>query len=240
MEILTNEWNSYIESMKNALAENANWQEELDACLEMAEDAKNGDEEALLDLAVYKMDHGIDFEESLSFVDEKAGQGDVYALTRLGFLYCTGVFNSFDDSKKSLIEIDDAMNEEKSNSYFEKASELGGVRAMATLVNHIWVYGLNQDSDDSENETDSVQLTAEDFVKAEKLALKAIDIYENKNEECDVPDSIIALLMGWLSDLYASKNSLSPIFSQEKAEYWKNRSDKLSQELKESAEKSQQ
>ena len=236
MEILTNEWNSYIESMKNALAEKAYWQEELDACLDVAEDAKNGDEEALLDLAVYKMDHGIDFEESLSFVDEKAGQGDVYALTRLGFLYCTGVSNSFDDSKKSLIEIDDAMNEEKSNSYFEKASELGGVRAMATLVNHIWIYGLNQDSEDSD---DSVQIMAEDFTKAEKLALNAIDIYENQKEKCDVPDSIIALLMGWLSDLYASKNPLSPIYSQEKAEYWKNRSDKLSQELKESSEESQ-
>lgn len=239
MEILTNEWNSYIESMKNALAEKAYWQEELDACLDVAEDAKNGDEEALLDLAVYKMDHGIDFEESLSFVDEKAGQGDVYALTRLGFLYCTGVSNSFDDSKESLIEIGDATNKEKSNSYFEKAAELGGVRAMAALVNHIWIYS-NHYSDDSENEEDSVHLTAEDFVKAEKLALKAIDIYENKNEECDVPDSIIAFLMDWLSDLYASKNSLSPIFSQEKAEYWKNRSDKLSQELKESSEESQQ
>ena len=237
MEILTNEWNSYIESMKNALAENANWQEELDGCLEMAEDAKNGDEEALLDLAVYKMDHGIDFEESLSFVDEKAGQGDVYALTQLGFLYCTGVYNPFDDSKKSLINIDDATNEEKSNSYFEKASELGGVRAMATLVNHTWVYGRNQDSDDSD---DSVQLTAEDFTKAEKLALKAIDIYENKNEECDVPDSIIALLMGWLSDLYESKNPLSPIYSHEKAEYWKNRSEKLTQKLEESDEESSQ
>lgn len=237
MEILTNEWNSYIESMKNALAENANWQEELDACLEMAEDAKNDDEEALLDLAVYKMDHGIDFEESLSFVKEKAGQGDVYALTQLGFLYCMGVFNPFDDSKKSLINIDDATNEEKSNSYFEKASELGGVRAVATLVNHIWVYGRNQDSEDSENEADSVQLTAEDFVKAEKLALKAIDIYENKNEECDVPDSIIALLMGWLSDLYESKNPASPIYSHEKAEYWKNRSEKLTQKLEESGAK---
>ena len=239
MEISTNEWNSYIESMKNALAEKAYWQEELDACLDMAEDAKNGDEDALLDLAVYKMDHGIDFEESLSFVDEKAGQGDVYALTRLGFLYCTGVSNSFDDSKKSLIEIDDATNEEKSSSYFEKASELGGVRAMATLVVHIWVW-RNKDSEDSESEDDSVQLTAEDFVKAEKLALKAIDIYENQKEKCDVPDSIIALLMGWLSDLYESKNPLSPIYSHEKAEYWKNRSDKLSQELKESSEESQQ
>ena len=236
MEISTNEWNSYIESMKSALVENKDWKEELVACLEMAEDAKNDDEEALLDLAVYKMDHGIDFEESLSFVKEKAGQGDVYALTQLGFLYCTGVYNPFDDSKKSLIEIDDATNEEKSNSYFEKASELGGVRAMATLVNHIWVYGRNQDSEDSENEEDSVQLTAEDFSKAEKLALNAIDIYENKNEECDVPDSIIALLMGWLSDLYASKNSLSPIFSHEKAEYWKNRSEKLTQKLEESSQ----
>jgi len=239
MEISTNEWNSYIESMKNALAEKAYWQEELDACLDMAEDAKNGDEDALLDLAVYKMDHGIDFEESLSFVDEKAGQGDVYALTRLGFLYCTGVSNSFDDSKKSLIEIDDATNEEKSSSYFEKASELGGVRAMATLVVHIWVW-RNKDSEDSESEDDSVQLTAEDFVKAEKLALKAIDIYENQKEKCDVPDSIIALLMGWLSDLYESKNPLSPIYSHEKAEYWKNRSEKLTQKLEESDEESSQ
>ncbi|MCR5724304.1 MAG: hypothetical protein K6G80_04365 [Treponema sp.] len=236
MEILTNEWNAYIESMKSALAENKNWQEELDACLEMAEDAKKGDEEALVDLTVYKMEHGIDFEESLSFVKEKAGQNNVYALTQLGFLYCTGVFNPFDDSKKSLININDIKNEEKSNSYFEKASELGGVRAMATLVNHTWVYGRNQDTEDSENEEDSVQLTAEDFIKAEKLSLKAIDIYDNQKEECDVPDSIIALLMSWLSDLYESKNPLSPIYSQEKAEYWKTRSSKLTQELNENDE----
>ena len=230
MEILTKEWNSYIESMKNAFSENKDWQEELDGCLEMAEDAKNGDEDALLDLAVYKMEHGIDFEECLSFIEEKGRQGDVYALTQLGFLYCTGVFNPFDDSKKSLMDISDVKNEEKSNSYFEKAAELGGVRAMATLVNHIWVYGRNQDSEDSENEEDSIQLTAEDFTKAEKLALKAIDIYENQKEKCDLSDSIIALLMGWLSDLYASKNPASSIYSQEKAEYWKNRSEKLTRE----------
>ena len=230
MEILTKEWNSYIESMKNAFSENKDWQEELDGCLEMAEDAKNGDEDALLDLAVYKMEHGIDFEECLSFIEEKGRQGDVYALTQLGFLYCTGVFNPFDDSKKSLMDISDVKNEEKSNSYFEKAAELGGVRAMATLVNHIWVYGRNQGTEDSENEEDSIQLTAEDFTKAEKLALKAIDIYENQKEKCDLSDSIIALLMGWLSDLYASKNPASSIYSQEKAEYWKNRSEKLTRE----------
>lgn len=235
MEISTKEWNAYIESMKSALAENEGWQEELNVCLELAEEAKNGDEDALLDLAVYKMDHGIDFEESVSFAEEKAGQNDVYALTQLGFLYCTGVYNPFDDSKKSLIDINDIKNEEKSTSYFEKAAELGGVRAMATLVNHTWVYGRNQDSDDSD---DSVQLTAEDFTKAEKLALKAIGIHENQKEKCDISDSIIANLMGWLSDLYESKNPLSPIYSREKAEYWKNRSDKLSQELKEIDEES--
>lgn len=233
MKISTKEWNAYIESMKNALPENEDWQEELDGCLEMAEDAKKGDEIALADLAVYKMDHGIDFEESLSFVEEKGNKGDVYALTQLGFLYCTGVFNPFDDSKTALIDIDDIKNEEKSNSYFQKAADLGGVRAMATLVNHIWVYGRNQETDEAENKDDSVQLTAEDFVKAEKLALKAIDIYENKNEDCDLSDSVIALLMSWLSDLYASKNPLSPIFSEVKAEEWKTRSEKLTQELKE-------
>lgn len=234
MEISTNEWNSYIESMKSALAENEGWQEELNVCLELAEEAKNGDEDALLDLAVYKMDHGIDFEESVSFAEEKAGQNDVYALTQLGFLYCTGVYNPFDDSKKSLIDINNIKNEEKSTSYFEKAAELGGVRAMATLVNRTWVYGRNQDSDDS------VQLTAEDFTKAEKLALKAIGIYESQKEKCDISDSIIANLMGWLSDLYEPKNPLSPIYSREKAEYWKNRSDKLSQKLKEIDEESKQ
>ena len=230
MEISTKDWNSYIESMKSALAENEGWQEELNVCLELAEEAKNGNEDALLDLAVYKMDHGIDFEESVSFAEEKADQNDVYALTQLGFLYCTGVYNPFDDSKKSLIDINDIKNEEKSTSYFEKAAELGGVRAMATLVNRTWVYGRNQDSDDSD---DSVQLTAEDFTQAEKLALKAIGIYESQKEKCDISDSIIANLMGWLSDLYESKNPLSPIHSEEKAKYWKTRSDKLSQELKE-------
>ena len=238
MEIITKEWNSYIESMKNTLAENKDWQEELDSCLERAEDAKNGDEEALVDLAVYKMNHGIDFEESLSFVKEKADQNDVYALTQLGFLYCMGVYNPFDDSKNNLLDIEDSTNEEKSNSYFEKAAELGSVQAMATLVNHIWIYARNQETEASENE-DSVQLTAADFTKAENLALKAIDIYENKSEECDVSDPIIALLMDWMSDLYASKNPASTIYSEEKAKYWKNRSDKLSQDFKEIDEESQ-
>ena len=49
MEILTKEWNSYIESMKSALTENKEWQEELDSCLAMAEDAKNGDEGKIFD-----------------------------------------------------------------------------------------------------------------------------------------------------------------------------------------------
>lgn len=236
MEIITKEWKSYIESMKSALAEDKDWQEELDLCLERAEDAKNGDEEALVDLAVYKMNHGIDFEECLSFVKEKAGQNDVYALTQLGFLYCMGVYNPFDDSKKNIIDIEDSTNEEKSNSYFDKAAELGSVQAMATLVNHIWIYGRNQNTEASEKE-DSFKLTAADFTKAENLALKAIHIYENNNEECDVSDSIIALLMGWLSDLYASKNPASTIYSEEKKQYWKNRSDELSEKLKESGEK---
>ena len=239
MEISTKEWNAYIESMKNALTESADWQEELDGCRKMAEAAKNGNEIALVDLAVYKMEHGIDFEESVSFVEDKGRQGDVYALTRLGFLYCVGVYNPFDGSKNSLVDIADAKNEEKSTSYFEKAAELGGVCAMATLVNHIWLYSIwlysrNQETEDSEKEEDSVRLTAEDFTKAEKLALKAINIYENENEKCDVPDSRIALLMSWLSDLYASKNPLSPIFSEEKAEYWKNRSDNLTRNKPES------
>ena len=53
MEILTKEWNSYIESMKNAFSKNKDWQEELDGCLEMAEAAKNGDEDALLDFVAF-------------------------------------------------------------------------------------------------------------------------------------------------------------------------------------------
>ena len=79
MEISTKEWNSYIESMKNAFSENKDWQEEVDGCLEMAEDAKNGDEEALLDLIAYKANHGIDFEESVTFLNKKADEGDIFA-----------------------------------------------------------------------------------------------------------------------------------------------------------------
>ena len=67
MEILTKEWNAYIDSMKKAVSEEENWQKELDGCLEMAEAAKKGDEGALLDLIACKAEAGIDFEESVEF-----------------------------------------------------------------------------------------------------------------------------------------------------------------------------
>ncbi len=123
MEISTKEWNAYIESMKNALAENKDWQEELDGCLEMAEDAKNGDEDAILDLAAYKANHGIDFEESVAFLAKKADEGDIFALKTLGFLNCVGVFNPFDESKSSLVEINTDESEKKAAAYFKKACE---------------------------------------------------------------------------------------------------------------------
>lgn len=130
MEISTKEWNSYIESMKKALPENKDWQEEVDGCLEMAEDAKNGDEDALLDLIAYKANHGIDFEESLAFLNKKADEGDIFALKTLGFLNCVGVFNPFDESKSSLVDINTDESEQKAASYFKKAFALGSVHAM--------------------------------------------------------------------------------------------------------------
>ena len=130
MEILTKEWNSYIESMKNAFSENKDWQEEVDGCLEMAEAAKNGDEEALLDLIAYKANHGIDFEESLAFLNKKADEGDIFALKTLGFLNCVGVFNPFDESKSSLVDINTDESEQKATAYFKKAFDLGSVHAM--------------------------------------------------------------------------------------------------------------
>ena len=226
MEISTKEWNAYIESMKNALAENKDWQEELDGCLEMAEDAKNGDEDAILDLAAYKANHGIDFEESLAFLNKKADEGDIFALKTLGFLNCVGVFNSFDESKSSLVDINTDESEKKAASYFKKACDLGSVHAMAWFAMGDCIHAAAE-SDKAEENTEPAP-TAEDFLKAEKSALKAIE--ESKKPGCDCTTEGISTIYYWLSRVYASKNPVNPIHDEEKAKYWENKYEKLSQE----------
>ena len=235
MEILTKEWNSYIESMKNAFSENKDWQEELDGCLEMAEDAKNGDEEALLDLIAYKANHGIDFEESLAFLNKKADEGDIFALKTLGFLNCVGVFNPFDESKHSLVDINTDESEQKAASYFKKAFDLGSVHATVWFAMRDCIHAAAE-SDNAEENTEPAP-SAEDFLKAEKSALKAIE--ESKKPGCDCTPEGMSTIYYWISRVYASKNPVNPIHDEEKAKYWENKYEKLTQKLEESDEESQ-
>ena len=235
MEISTKEWNSYIESMKKALPENKDWQEEVDGCLEMAEDAKNGDEEALLDLIAYKANHGIDFEESLAFLNKKADEGDIFALKTLGFLNCVGVFNPFDESKHSLVDINTDESEQKATAYFKKAFDLGSVHAMVWFAMRDCIHAAAE-SDNAEENTEPAS-SAEDFLKAEKSALKAIE--ESKKPGCDCTPEAMSTIYYWLSRVYASKNPVNPIHDEEKAKYWENKYEKLTQKLEESDEESQ-
>ena len=235
MEISTKEWNSYIESMKKALPENKDWQEEVDGCLEMAEDAKNGDEEALLDLIAYKANHGIDFEESVTFLNKKADEGDIFALKTLGFLNCVGVFNPFDESKHSLVDINTDESEQKATAYFKKAFDLGSVHAMVWFAMRDCIHAAAE-SDNAEENTEPAS-SAEDFLKAEKSALKAIE--ESKKPGCDCTPEAMSTIYYWLSRVYASKNPVNPIHDEEKAKYWENKYEKLNQELEESDEESQ-
>lgn len=235
MEILTKEWNSYIESMKNAFSENKDWQEELDGCLEMAEAAKNGDEDALLDFVAYKANHGIDFEESLAFLNKKADEGDIFALKTLGFLNCVGVFNPFDESKSSLVDINTDESEQKATAYFKKAFDLGSVHAMVWFAMRDCIHAAAE-SDNAEENTEPAS-SAEDFLKAEKSALKAIE--ESKKPGCDCTPEAMSTIYYWLSRVYASENPVNPIHDEEKAKYWENKYEKLNQELKGSDEESQ-
>ena len=235
MEILTKEWNSYIESMKKALPENKDWQEEVDGCLEMAEDAKNGDEEALLDLIAYKANHGIDFEESVAFLNKKADEGDIFALKTLGFLNCVGVFNPFDESKHSLVDINTDESEQKATAYFKKAFDLGSVHAMVWFAMRDCIHTAAE-SDNAEENTEPAS-SAEDFLKAEKSALKAIE--ESKKPGCDCTPEAMSTIYYWLSRVYASKNPVNPIHDEEKAKYWENKYEKLTQKLEGSDEESQ-
>lgn len=235
MEISTKEWNSYIESMKKALPENKDWQEEVDGCLEMAEDAKNGDEDALLDLIAYKANHGIDFEESLVFLNKKADEGDIFALKTLGFLNCVGVFNPFDESKSSLVDINTDESEQKATAYFKKAFDLGSVHAMVWFAMRDCIHTAAE-SDNAKENTEPAP-SAEDFLKAEKSALKAIE--ESKKPGCDCTPEAMSTIYYWLSRVYASKNPVNPIHDEEKAKYWENKYEKLNQELEESDEESQ-
>ncbi|MBO5608582.1 MAG: hypothetical protein J6N81_08965 [Treponema sp.] len=41
-----------------------------------------------------------------------------------------GVFNEFDESKSSLVNVSDDANTAKADGYFEKAANLGSVKAM--------------------------------------------------------------------------------------------------------------
>lgn len=234
MEISTKEWNSYIESMKKALPENKDWQEEVDGCLEMAEDAKNGDEEALLDLIAYKANHGIDFEESVAFLNKKADEGDIFALKTLGFLNCVGVFNPFDESKSSLVDINTDESEQKATAYFKKAFDLGSVHAMVWFAMRDCIHAAAE-SDNAEENTEPAP-SAEDFFKAEKSALKAIK--ESKKPGCDCTPEAMSTIYYWLSRVYASKNPVNPIHDEEKAKYWENKYEKLTQKLEESSQSS--
>ena len=223
MEISTKEWNAYIESMKNALSENKDWQEEVDGCLEMAEDAKNGDEEALLDLIAYKANHGIDFEESVAFLNKKADEGDIFALKTLGFINCVGVFNPFDSSKISLVDINTEESEEKAAAYFKRAFELGSVHAMVWFATRDCIHAAAESENPEEN-TESAP-SAEDFLKAEKSALKAIA--ESKKPGCDCTEDGLASVYYWLSRVYASKNPVNPVYDEEKARYWESEYSKV-------------
>ena len=223
MEILTKEWNSYIESMKSALAENKDWQEELDGCLEMAEDGKNGDEGAVLDLAAYKANHGIDFEESVSFLNKKADEGDIFALKTLGFINCVGVFNPFDSSKSSLVDINTEESEEKAAAYFKRAFDLGSVHANVWFAMRDCIYAAAE-SDKTEENTEPAP-SSEDFLKAEKSALKAIE--ESKKPGCDCTPEAMSAIYYWLSRVYASNNPVNPIHDEEKSKHWEKKSKKI-------------
>ena len=173
MEILTKEWNSYIESMKSALTENKEWQEELDSSLAMAEDVKNGDQGKIFDLAAYKANHGIDFKESVAFLNKKADQGDIFFFFSLRIRNCVGFFIPFDESKSSLVDINTDKSEQKAASYFKKAFDLGSVHAMVWFAMRDCIHAAAE-SDNAEEKTEPAP-SAEDFLKAEKSALKAIE-----------------------------------------------------------------
>ena len=223
MEILTKEWNSYIESMKSALTENKEWQEELDGCLAMAEDAKNGDEGKILDLAAYKANHGIDFKESVAFLNKKADEGDIFALKTLGFLYCLGVFNPFDKLKNSLVEIDTDESDQKAASYFKRAYDLGSVHANVWFAMHDCIYAAAESNKPEENTEPAP--SSEDFLKAEKSALKAIE--ESKKPGCDCTPEGMSTIYYWLSRVYASNNPVNPIHDEEKSKYWEEKAKEI-------------
>ena len=93
------------------------------------------------------------------------------------------------------------------------------------------------ESDNEEENTESAP-SAEDFLKAEKSALKAIE--ESKKPGCDCTPEAMSTIYYWLSRVYASKNPVNPIHDEEKAKYWENKYEKLTQKLEESDEESSQ
>ena len=244
MKINTNEWNAYINSVKAEVSklegnpDQKYWKDEASYLQKITEEAEKEAAEysaskadgsankpaekntfsALLLLATVKAELGIDFEESLSFLEERAAENDVDALKNLGFLYCTGVYNYFDESKTDLMDINAKENEEKSTFYFEKAASLGSAHALDTLFNHLWIF-ITRTPEEAK-----VQPTDQDYLKAEEMGLKVIDIFENHRESCDLSGSAISFTMKWLSDLYAYENPASPIYSPKKADYWEKRS----------------
>ncbi len=224
IQISTKEWNAYIDSIKNALAEGKNWQNELEECLELEKAAKTGEETALLEYAAFKANNGIDYEESVAFLTKKAEEGNAYALKTLGFLHCVGVFNAFDNSKNSLIDINSEENEKKAEEYFKKAAEKGSVHAKVwfAIRDCIKVASEAEESDSSEENTEAP--TADDFYKAEKEALEAIE--ESKKGNCDCTPDAIKFVCSWLSKLYASDNPVNPIHNEEKAKYWNEESER--------------
>lgn len=200
----TKEWKSYLGSLKER-AENTepkyaqdakDAEETLDMIFDCEKAADSGDEYALFFLATYKVERGIDFAENVAFLENLANKNNTNALVALGFLYAVGVFNEFDKSKSALIDTADDANAAKANEYFQKAANLGNVKAM---VQRAIQFSIEATSNDELTHEERLIVARE----AEEWAEKAKTANEEGKCDCDW-DYYLPLLEGRLSSMKES------------------------------------
>lgn len=193
----TAEWNAYLDALK-VRAENADTaetrkaaREELTAIAECEKAAGEGDITAQTKLAAYKAGLGIDFAESLAFLEARADADDTVALNALGFLYAGGVFNEFDSSKSSLIDISSEESAAKADAYFEKSTSLGSIRAKLERAMKYALIANNAETEAGERK--GALCRALNFFNRAKRAVRA-------GEACDCDFEQLSEVVGdWIS-----------------------------------------
>ena len=182
---------------------------------QMKKHVLEGSISAQIELAALMLEDAVDVEKNHAFLKEQAEKGNTLALIDLGFIYLGDVTRKEADGREVVLIPE---NEELSDACFLKAAELGSAHGMCITGVHKY---LKTWIEDGKNITDK------DFIEAEKWMTLAIETFEKT--ESDLAPSLALLATDCLAKLYTNLNPKNPIYSEEKANTWRNKNGQFNQ-----------